>query len=74
MMADLQWRWEVDSAVFYILVSTPFLSASSKNRGISLLSILDKLRLDDELVDVKCGNLGVCQPEGGVYGDDSHEE
>lgn len=59
---------------FDILVSTPFLSASSKDRGISLLSTLDKLRLVDELVDVKCGNLGVCQPEGSVSGDDSHEE
>ena len=59
---------------FNILVLTSFLSTSSKDRGISLLSTLDRLRLADELVDVKCGNLGVCQPVDGVYGGDSHEE
>ena len=54
---------------FGILRSTPVLSASSKDHCISLLLTLDKVRL----VDVKCGNLGVCSTTGMVYTGVIHE-
>lgn len=55
-----------------ILVSTPVLSANSNDPCISLLSTLDKLRIVDELVDVKYGNLGIClNPRSGIHGGDS---
>lgn len=58
---------------FGILLSTPVLSASSKDHCISLLLTLDKVRLVDELVDVKCGTLGVCPTTGMVYTGVIHE-
>lgn len=61
---DLQPSWEMD--IFRFLISAPILSVSTEDHCNPLLSILDKLRIVEEWVDIIYVDLWICPTPRGV--------